>query len=95
MGKYYKCIFFWNPGIVKLLAVEMDVKPQNVNFANVEKKGGGGGVINREGAFVWIDTVPLNNAPSFEIHLAYQIYLAVTKFTFLNLSPHAGFTKEF
>ena len=32
-----------------MLAVERDVKPRNMNFAKVEKRGGG---INREGAFI-------------------------------------------
>ena len=36
-----------------MLAVEMDVKPQNMSFAKVELGGG----INREGAFVQINTV--------------------------------------
>ena len=48
-----KCIFFRNPGIARLVAVERDVKPRNMNFAKVEKKGG----INREGAFIRINTV--------------------------------------
>ena len=37
-----------------MLAVERDVKPRNMNFAKVEK---GGGAINREGAFITINTV--------------------------------------
>ena len=45
---------FRNPGIARLVAVERDVKPRNVNFARVEK---GGGAINREGAFIRINTV--------------------------------------
>ena len=36
-----------------MLAVERDVKPRNMNFAKVEKRGG----INREGAFITINTV--------------------------------------
>ena len=38
-----------------MLAVDRDVKPRNMNFAKVEKRGGGG--INREGAFIAINTV--------------------------------------
>ena len=38
-----------------MLAVERDVKPLNMNFAKVEK--GGGGAINREGAFITKNTV--------------------------------------
>ena len=39
-------------------AVERDVKPRNMNFAKVEKRGGGGGgAINREGAFITKNTV--------------------------------------
>ena len=41
-------LFFWNPGITKVLAFERDVKPRNMNFAKVERRRG----INREGAFV-------------------------------------------
>ena len=41
-----------------MLAVDRDVKPRNMNFAKVEKRGGGGGgAINREGAFIAINTV--------------------------------------
>ena len=47
--------FFRNPGIARLVAVEGDVKPQNINFAKIER--GGGGAINREGSFIWINTV--------------------------------------
>ena len=44
--------------IIKLLAVERDVKPRNMNFSKVEKRGGGGGgAINREGTLVRINTV--------------------------------------
>ena len=32
--------FFRNPGITKVLAVERDVKPRNMNFAKVERRGG-------------------------------------------------------
>ena len=39
-----------------MLAVDRDVKPRNMNFAKVEKRGGG---INREGAFIAINTVLL------------------------------------
>ena len=38
-----------------MLAVDRDVKPRNMNFAKVEKRGGG--AINREGAFIAINTV--------------------------------------
>ena len=31
---------FWNPGIAKMLAVERDVKPGNINFAKVERRRG-------------------------------------------------------
>ena len=41
IGKVLKRIFFQNPGIAKLLAVERDVKPRNMNFAKVEEGGGG------------------------------------------------------
>ena len=51
MGEVLKHIFFHNPRIAKMLAVERDVKPRNVNFAKVEGGGGGGGG-NREGTFV-------------------------------------------
>ena len=40
-----------------MLAVDRDVKPRNMNFAKVEKRGGGGGASNREGAFIAINTV--------------------------------------
>ena len=50
-----KHIFFQNTGITRLVAVERDVKPRNMNFAKVEKMGGG--EINREEAFVRIYTV--------------------------------------
>ena len=43
IGEVLKHIFFWNPGIARLVAVERDVKPRNMNFAKVEKAGGGGG----------------------------------------------------
>ena len=41
LGKYRNASFFRNTGIAKVLAVEMDVKPRNMNFAKVEKRGGG------------------------------------------------------
>ena len=41
------------PGIAKVLAVERDVKPLNMSFAKVQRRG----AINREGAFIWINTV--------------------------------------
>ena len=40
--------------IIKVLAVERDGEPQIMNFAKVQRRGGG---INREGAFVWINMV--------------------------------------
>ena len=48
-----KRIFFRNPGIARLVDVEGDVKPQNMNFAKVEKRG----AINSEGAFIRINMV--------------------------------------
>ena len=36
-----------------MLAVERDVKPRNMNFAKVKKRGG---AINREGASIGIET---------------------------------------
>ena len=36
-----KRIFFRNPGITKVLAVERDVRPRNMNFAKVDRGGGG------------------------------------------------------
>ena len=41
IGEILKRIFFRNPGITRLVAVERDVKPRNMNFAKVEKGGGG------------------------------------------------------
>ena len=52
---FFKRESFRNPGIARLVTVERDVKPRNMNFAKVEKRGGGG--INREGAFIRINTV--------------------------------------
>ena len=56
IGEVLKRIFFQNPGITRLVAVEGGVKPRNMNFTKVEKRcvcvcvwGGGGGAINREG----------------------------------------------
>ena len=37
IGEVLKHIFFCNPVIPKELAVERDVKPQNMNFAKVER----------------------------------------------------------
>ena len=39
IGEVLKRIFFRNPGIAKVLAVERDVKPQNMNFAKVDRRG--------------------------------------------------------
>ena len=55
-GEVLKRIFFRNPGIAEVLAVERDVKPRNMKFAKVVR-GGRGGAINREGAFIRINTV--------------------------------------
>ena len=52
IGEVLKRIFFRNPGIARLVAVERDVKPRNINFAKVEAGGG----INRQGAFIRIIT---------------------------------------
>ena len=53
IGEVVKRIFLRNPGITKVLAVERDVKPRNMNFAEVD--GGGGGA----GALIQINTVML------------------------------------
>ena len=53
IGEVLKRIFFRNPGIARLVAVEREVKPRNMNFSKVEKEGG----INREGVFIRINTV--------------------------------------
>ena len=55
IGEILKRTFFRNPGIARLVAVERDVKPRNMNFAKVEKRGGG--ATNREGALIRINTV--------------------------------------
>ena len=47
IGEVLKRIFFRNPGITKLLALERDVKPRNVNFTKVDGGGGGGGLIGK------------------------------------------------
>ena len=46
IGEVLKHIFFRNPGIAKVLGVERDVKPRNMNFAKVDRRGDkqGGGV---------------------------------------------------
>ena len=54
IGEILKGTFFRNLRIARLVAVERDVKPRNMNFAKVEK---GGGVPNREGALIRINTV--------------------------------------
>ena len=36
-------LLFWNPRIAKALAVERDVISRNMNFAKVDRGGGGGG----------------------------------------------------
>ena len=45
VGEALKRIFFQNPGIAKVLAVQRDVKPRNMNFAKVDEGGGGGLII--------------------------------------------------
>ena len=42
IGDVPKCFFFQNPGITKVLAVERDVISRNMNFAKVDRRGGGG-----------------------------------------------------
>ena len=59
IGEVLKRLFFRNPGIARLVAVERDVKPRNMNLAQVEK--GGEGAINREGAFIRIIMVSKEN----------------------------------
>ena len=56
IGEVLKRIFFRNPGIAKVLAVERDVKPPKYELC---KGGGGGGWggTNREGALIRINTV--------------------------------------
>ena len=39
IGEVLKHIFFWNPRIAKVLAVERDVKPRNMNIAKVDRRG--------------------------------------------------------
>ena len=39
IGEILKRIFFRNSGNARLVAVERDVKPPNMNFAKVEKRG--------------------------------------------------------
>ena len=39
IGEVLKRIFFLNPGIAKVLDVERDVKPQNMKFAKLQRKG--------------------------------------------------------
>ena len=53
IGEVLKRIFFF-PGISKVLAVWRDVKPRNLNFAKVDRRGGG---TIREGALIQINTV--------------------------------------
>ena len=55
IGEVLKRIFFGNPGIAKVPAVERDVKPRNMNFAKVDRSGG---AANREGALIWINRGP-------------------------------------
>ena len=47
IGEVLKQIFFRKPRIARLVAVERDVKPRNMNFAKVQKRGGGGLLILR------------------------------------------------
>ena len=58
LGEVLKRIFFRNTGIAKVLAVERDVEPRNMKFAKLQKRGGGV-AINREGAFIRINTVSI------------------------------------
>ena len=51
IGEVLNLIFFF--GIAKVLAVERDVKLQNLNFTEIERRGG----INGEGTCVRINTV--------------------------------------
>ena len=51
IGEVLKRIFFRNPGIARLVALERDVKPRNMNFAKVEKRGGGGVYTDKYGMF--------------------------------------------
>ena len=44
-GEVLKHNFFQNPGIARLVGVEEDVKPRNMNFAKVEKRGEGAKLI--------------------------------------------------
>ena len=48
-----KRIFFWNPKTAKVLAVERDLISRNINFLKLDRWG----VINRERAFIQINTV--------------------------------------
>ena len=54
IGEVLKRIIFRNPRIAKVLAVERDIKPHNMNFAKVDRRGG---ATNREGALIRINTV--------------------------------------
>ena len=56
IGEVLKHIFFQNLGITKVLAVERDVKPRNMNFAKLQRMGG----INMEVVFIRINTVNTN-----------------------------------
>ena len=56
-----------------MLAVERDVKPRNMNFAKVEKRGGG--AINREGAFITKNTV-YKYSEIINVMLLYTSYYA-------------------
>ena len=40
IGEVLKRIFFRNPRIAKVLAVERDVKPRNMKFAELQRRGG-------------------------------------------------------
>ena len=42
IGEVLKHVYFQNPGIAKVLAVERDMGSRNMNFAKVDKRGGGG-----------------------------------------------------
>ena len=70
-----------------MLAVDRDVKPRNMNFAKVEK-GGGGGTINREGAFIAINTV-------YIYWLSYSFLRCSTFQSYLNVQACSDFQTLF
>ena len=104
IGEVLKCIFFRNPGIAKVLAVERDVKPQNMNFAKVDRRGGGG-VTNREEALIRINMVSqiclfsihfLKNFPHFSSSFTFYFAQICSPTTYFTSSWHVlkcGFPK--